>query len=98
MEVLFVVPFALFWGILQEGKLLAHIHFPDDAEPSRIRHVPRNDTWALDVERFNLLLAPKQRRGRPGEYREYRIRKEGSRVGDGRKGSGTSVEVPVSDL
>ena len=64
MEILFVVPFVLFWGILQEGKLLARIHFPDDPEePSRIGHVPRNDPWALDVERFDLLLASHRRRG-----------------------------------
>ena len=64
MEILLVVPFALLWGILQEGKLLARIHFPDDPEePSRIGHVPRNDRWALDVERFDLLLTPHRRRG-----------------------------------
>ena len=58
MEIIFLVPFALFWGILQEAKFLARIHFPDDIELSRIHHVPKHDRWALDVERFDLVLAP----------------------------------------
>ncbi|MXY63889.1 MAG: hypothetical protein F4206_13235, partial [Gammaproteobacteria bacterium] len=62
MEILFVVPFALFWGILQEGKLLARIHFPDDMEPSRIVHVPRDDSWTVDFERIDLLLTPHRRK------------------------------------
>ena len=63
MEILFVVPFALFWGILQEGKQLARIHFPDDMGPSRARHLPKDDGWMRDVERIDLLLAPDRRKG-----------------------------------
>lgn len=63
MEIIFYVPFALFWGILQEAKYLARIHFPDDIEPSRVHHVPKHDRWALDVERSDLFLAPHKRKG-----------------------------------
>ena len=62
MEIIFLVPFALFWGILQEAKYLARIHFPEDIEPSRIHHVPKHDRWALDVERFDFLLVPHRRK------------------------------------
>ncbi|MDE0281944.1 MAG: hypothetical protein OXN16_12845 [Gammaproteobacteria bacterium] len=62
MEILFVVPFALFWGILQEGKQLARIHFPDDMGPSRARHLPKDDGWMRDVERIDLLLAHHRRK------------------------------------
>lgn len=57
MEILFLSPFALFWGILQEARHLALVHFPDDSGPSPIRHVPENDSWAQDVEIFERMLA-----------------------------------------
>ena len=57
MEILFLVPFALLWGILQEARHLALIHLPDDGEPPPIGHVPGDDSWARDVEIFERMLA-----------------------------------------
>ena len=83
MEILFAVPFALFWGILQEGKLLARVHFPDGMEPSVARCLPRDDTWMRDVERVDLLLAPHRRKdddpegAARGAFRRLRKQKGG---------------------
>ena len=86
METVFVVPFALFWGILQEGKQLARVHFPDDMGPSRARHLPKDDSWMRDVERIDLLLAPHRRKdddpggAARGGFRRLR-KQEGGRRG-----------------
>ena len=49
MEILFLVPFALIWGILQEARHLALIHFPDDDASPSTGHDRKDDSW-LDQE------------------------------------------------
>ena len=63
MEILFLAPFAIFWGILQEARQLAQIYEADESSgPSRIHHVPKKDSWVQDVERFDLMLTPHRRK------------------------------------
>jgi len=69
MEILLAVPFALFAGMLYQARTLSMIHFPDDRGVPRIDHVPKNDSWAVDVERFDLMLAPHRRRQDEGPDR-----------------------------
>lgn len=63
MEILFLAPFAIFWGILQEASQLARIYEADESDESaRIHHVSRKDSWAQDVERLDLMLTPHRRK------------------------------------
>ncbi|MXY65739.1 hypothetical protein F4212_03265 [Candidatus Poribacteria bacterium] len=44
MEILFIAPFALLLGILEEAREMTEEQFPDDIVPSRIRHVHASGT------------------------------------------------------
>lgn len=62
MEILFIAPFALLLGIIEEAREMTEEQFPDDIVPSRIRHVPKYDQCESFRLRWNQIGSERESR------------------------------------